>query len=120
MIGNLMHLAMGVTGSQRVEWSAFKKRYTNGVGHKVNTYAQTPTPIRGSVQPVPTRMYQVLGLDAEKRYVTLYTPAGVVGARRDGTGDRIAYKGLAYVAESSTDWQLQAGWAAVLCVEVPA
>lgn len=117
MIGNLLTLAMGVTGSQTVQWQRFKSRTTNAAGHKVPVYYDAAS-LRGSVQPVPQSRYQALGLDFAKEYVTLYTLAGVVGVERDGAGDRIVWNGKTYNAESDTDWTAQAGWRAVLCVRI--
>jgi hypothetical protein len=119
MIGNIASLALGVVGSQSVQWERFLRRHTNNVGHKVPQY-EPAKPLRGNVQPVPTARYAALGLDFAKRYVTLYTPAGVVAVSRDEAGDRIAYDGRTYVAIDETDWLAQAGWVAVLCVEVKA
>ncbi len=118
---NLLTLALGVCGSQPVTWERVTGRADNAAGYTVSNYA-APAPIRGSVQPVPQRLYQQLGLDFERKYVTLYTVAGVVAVGRDESGDRITYNGEAYICESATDWLAQAGWVAILAVKakVPA
>lgn len=119
MIGNILSLAMGAIGSQTAAWQKFKDRTTNEAGHKVQSYYPTKN-IVGSVQPVSQKAMQALGLDMNKRYVTLYTPADVVAVERDGSGDRIVYAGDVYLCESDTPWRAQAGWVSVLCVKVPA
>jgi hypothetical protein len=119
MIGNLLSLAMGVVGGQPVTLSRFTGRAENAAGYTVPTYAD-PVAIAGHVQPIPQRLFQALGLDWAKEYVTLYTPAGVVVVGRDESGDKITYNGATYLCESSTDWLGQAGWVAVVAVKVPA
>lgn len=116
--GNLLGLALGVLGSQSPTWERFTGRAANAAGYQVPTYA-APVAIAGSVQPIPTRLFQALGLDFQKEYVTLYTPADVVGVGRDESGDRITYNGERYLCESATDWQTQAGWVAIVAVKVP-
>lgn len=119
MIGNLLSLAMSVTGTQPVSWAKFKSRSTNSAGHVVPTY-YAARPITGQAQPISQKLYQALGLDWNKKYITLYTPAGVVSVDREGSGDKITYNGETYLAESDTDWSAQAGWKSVVCGRVPA
>jgi hypothetical protein len=116
--GNLLTLAMGLVGpSGPIALRRFTGQEENAAGYQVPTYA-APAAIEGRVQPVPQRLYQALGLDLTKDYVTLYTPANVVAVDRDGAGDRITYNGRTYSCESATDWQAQDGWSSVLCVRV--
>lgn len=116
---NLLSLALGVIGAQPVTWARFIDRTENSAGYQVPNYAAAVA-IQGSVQPIAKRLYQALGLDFEKSYVTLYTPAGVVTVGRDGSGDKITYNGATYLCESATDWSAQDGWSAVVAVKVPA
>jgi hypothetical protein len=116
---NLLALAHRVIPPQRVEWQRVTSRAENAAGYTVSTYAAA-VPIRGTVQPVPQTKYQALGLDFNREYVALHTPAGVVSVGRDESGDRITYNGSTYLCESLTDWHAQAGWAVVVAVKVPA
>jgi hypothetical protein len=116
---NLLALAQRVIPPQRVEWARMTGRTENAAGYTVATYAAA-VPIRGNVQPVSQAKYQALGLDFNREYVTLHTPAGVVSVGRDESGDRITYNGATYKCESSTDWSGQAGWVSVVAVKVPA
>lgn len=117
MIGNLLSLAMSVTGRQSVKWERFKGAPENEAGYNVRTYYPAKN-ITGHVQPIPQSLFTKLGLDFSKEYVTLYTPAGVVTVDRDESGDRITYNGRIYIAEDGTDWSGQAGWSAIRCVRV--
>lgn len=116
---NLLQLALGVVGAQPVQWRRNTGRTTNAAGYQEPAYAD-PAPITGNVQPVPQKMFQLLGLDLNKEYVTLYTPASVVAVGRDGSGDKVVHDGKTYLCESSTPWAAQAGWSAVVAVRVPA
>jgi hypothetical protein len=112
-------MAQRVIPPQAVTWERMTGRAENAAGYTVPTYAPA-VPIRGNVQPVPQTKYQALGLDFNREYVTLHTPAGVVAVGRDESGDRITYNGATYLCESLTDWSGQAGWVAVVAVKVSA
>lgn len=115
--GNLLKRALHLTGSQAVTYRRFSGRTTNEIGLDVSSYAD-PVEIKGSVQAVPRSTYEQLGLDFQKRYVTLYTVAEVLDLQRDISGDMIEFGGKTYQLVSSTDWQPMDGWQSVLCVEV--
>lgn len=117
MIGNLLSLAQGVIGVQPVAWERMTGRTENAAGYQVATYAAAVT-LRASVQPVPQKMFDLLGLDRNREYINVYTPGGVVAVGRDESGDRLTYAGRVYVAESETPWLPQAGWSQVLAVRV--
>lgn len=119
MIGNLLALAQSVIGVQPVTWRKFLSRNENAAGYEVAVYDDAK-PIEATVQPVPRKMYDTLGLDYNREYVTLYTPAGVVCVSRDGSGDKVIHDGKTYVCESGTDWKAQAGWVSIVAIKVPA
>lgn len=116
---NLLGLALGAIGAQRAQLAKFTGQTTNAVGHRVASYA-APVPIVASVQPVSEKVYQAMGLDFNKDYVTIRTQANAVAVDRDGKGDKVLYNGKTYLCESSTDWAAQAGWVAIVAVRVPA
>jgi hypothetical protein len=118
MIRNIMGLALSVVGRQPVMWERFRGRTENRAGYWEKSYYPAQRLKDANVQPIPQKMYQALGLDFGKQYMTLYTPAGVVAADRDECGDRITWGGVMWVAESDTDWSQQAGWTAITCVRV--
>lgn len=115
---NLLGLAMTAIGQQTPTVYKFVSRATNAAGIDVPTYA-AGVPVSGSLQAVPTRDYERLGLNWDETYVMFYTPYQLITVARDGSGDRLVYGGLHYVCESMTDWQQQDGWNAVLAVNVP-
>lgn len=117
MLDNLLNIAMGVTGNQKVTYSAYTGRVTNAYGVDVATYA-TGVETDASVQPVPRDVYQVLGLDFRKFYFDVYISKDVIGVKRDVSGDKIEYNGETFQCMSITDWYAQNGWVTVLCVRI--
>lgn len=115
---NLLNQALSLIAAQPVMLRRFTGRTVNSIGEYVNTWA-AGVAIVGSVQAVPQRMYEQLGLDWNRDYVTLYTSEQVIEVNRDGTGDRLVYGGRHYLCESLTDWYGQDGWNAVIAVHVP-
>lgn len=118
MIGNLLSLAMGVVGGQPLQLSKFLGRTTNAAGYHESTYA-APVAIQGHAQPVPRKLYQALGLNFERAYITIYTPANVVTVARDGSGDKVTYDGATWICEEATTWAAQAGWVVVTAIKAP-
>ncbi len=116
---NLLGLALSVIGQQTVTVYKFLNRATNAAGLDVPAYA-AGVAVQGSVQPIPQRNYEALGLDMLQTYVMFYTPYALIAVARDGSGDRFVYGGLHYLCESKTDWRQQDGWNAVIAVNVPA
>lgn len=119
MFGNLLLDALGVIPSQQgVQYLRAISRTTNEAGYDVNDFA-APVPVpQSSVQAVPRSMYEFMGLDQQKDYVTWYVPRTVVDLQRDTPGDHMTWNGMRYQLQSETDWSGQDGWTGVLCVKV--
>ncbi|ENG2644832.1 hypothetical protein ABTQ74_002860 [Salmonella enterica subsp. enterica serovar Banana] len=113
---NLLNLALGVIGSQTLEYHAFTGRQTNAAGYDIAEYAD-PAPVVGSFQPVPRAQYANLGLDYQKTYWNFYVSADLLDVARDVSGDQLVFNGKRYQCESITPWRSIDGWNAVLCSE---
>jgi hypothetical protein len=116
---NILKQALSAIASTPVQYFAFVSRVGNAIGLLETTFA-APVTIRGSWQPVPRAMYEKLGLDFTKNYVTFYSVQFIGDVSRDRTGDNFEFNGKRWQVESSNDWQAIDGWNGVLCVEVPA
>lgn len=114
---NLLAMALGVIGSQTVEWRRYTGQTTTAAGLKVDTWAD-PVPLAGSLQPVDSAVLHNLGLDWTKSYARFYAPADVGQVQRDRTGDKLTWNGRTFQVLDKSDWFGQDGWAGVLCVEV--
>lgn len=116
--GNILGMAFNVITPQCVGYRPYIQRTLNDVGVWEAQLYGSPVQLRGSLQPVPRTRYEVLGLDFQKNYVTLFIERGVIDIARDVAGDEFAYAGKLYHAESKTPWFAQDGWDSVLAVEV--
>lgn len=116
---NLLKMAQRAVGSQTVMYSRFSGRETNALGYDVAVY-HPATALRGNLQPVPRSLYERMGLDLQKSYVTFYTDTAVLDISRGVSGDQFTYAGRIYQCQSITNWLEQDGWVAVLCVDVGA
>lgn len=115
---NLLALAMGPIARQTLQHRAWVSRATNAAGDYVSVFAD-PMTITGSFQSVNRNTYQLLGLNLQKDYASLYTQADVQTLDRDREGDLLIFAGEIWQAESDQDWRAIDGWRKILCVRVP-
>lgn len=113
---NLLNRAHKLLGFQSFQYLAFKSRVTGTTGLDVATYAKAVN-LQGSVQPVPRRMYEFMGLDFQKNYYYVYVAQNVFDVTRDISGDQIIFNGMKLQCESVTKWFAMDGWTAILCIE---
>lgn len=116
---NVLGLALAVISPQGFHLFPFVGNVRQPTGVDLPTYGSAK-PSQGSIQPVPRRNYETLGLDMAKEYVTLFTPVPVRAIERDGAGDVFVYGGKYYHAQDRTNWLQQDGWNEVLGVAIPA
>jgi len=115
---NVLSIALRAIQPQPLTHLAFVSRSVNSAGDWVTVY-DDPVDIAGSMQAVDKRLYQELGLDLAKNYMTLYTTANVRPTARDRSGDLVTYGGRTWLCESDGDWAVADGWRRLLVVEVP-
>lgn len=113
---NLLGLARKVIGFQRATLYRWSSLTEGADGANTPTY-QPPQPITASIQAVPRMMYESLGLDLQRNYITVYTNVPLHDNDRDQCGDLIDYGGRRYLVESNTDWLNQDGWAGSICCD---
>lgn len=114
---NILNQALRVIAAQNFSYFAFTGRATNDTGLIVATYARAVS-VKGSWQPVPRSMYEVLGLDLQKNYANAYVRQDIIDVERDVSGDQFSFNGQRYQCESATKWEPIDGWVQVLCVQV--
>jgi len=117
---NILALAQTVTATQPVSWRAWQSRSPNAAGDLVDVYAAAQALTDTSVQAVNKKLYQTLGLDFARSYVTVLTSHDIKATARDRSGDVIIWQGRYWRCESDADWRPIDGWRRMLCVEVPA
>ena len=111
-------MALSVIASQSFGWRQFTGRTVNGIGIDIPSYAPSVL-LRGSVQPVPRTLFQELGLDWKRKYITIFNFHQVTGVERDSAGDRVDFDGKEFQVLSEDEWTNLDGWSETLCVEVP-
>lgn len=114
---NILAQALSVIGQTSFSYYKFLERVTDEYGIDVPLYAE-PVTITGSLQPVPRNLYQNLGLDLNKNYITVYSTSPLFDVRRDTSGDNIVWAGLVFQALSANDWKAVDGWQSVLFIQV--
>lgn len=115
---NLLNLALKHIRPQRILWQKFTGRTNNARGIDVPTYAAA-VEISASVQAVPSSLYNSLGLDRQKKHVSIFTTTPLTAVERDGMGDLIEYAGEQYLVLMLTKWAAQDGWSQGVCIEQP-
>lgn len=116
---DLLAQAMGAIAPQVVQWRKAIGRTPNAQGRETAVYAPA-VDVLGSFQPLSAARVAYLGLDASKRYATLYTHAKISGAGDEKAADEVWYGGEWYNAQAHSSWDAQDGWRPVILVFVKA
>lgn len=115
---NILNLALGVIAAQTIQWLQFNTETVQS-NMAVSLSYKSPVAIKGSLQPVPRHLLELLGLDMNKSYVNIFTSNNVIDIERDISSDRFTFGGNTYQGLSSTPWANIDGWNQILCVQVP-
>ena len=117
MFGNLLNQALKIIPKQTFIYYKFKKVEINNIGNKVNSYEQ-PITMQGSVQAISQDMYEKLGLDWSKKYISVHASIDVRNADNDQPApDKIVWNNKEYLVTKQTNWYTQDGWNKVIAVE---
>lgn len=102
---NLLAMANRAIGFSSATHRRWKETAEDGAGQLTPLYFPDED-IKASIQPVPRTMVELMGLDVQKDYVTVYTTADVKvrDTERNVTGDLLFFEGHTYQAESNTTW----------------
>ena len=87
------------------------------MGRDVPNYDEAVT-LTGSVQAVPNKMYEQLGLDFNKNYKTVFCSALIQSIAENIQPDRIVYDGRTYDVVENKNWYETNGYTKILVVEV--
>lgn len=117
MIKNLMKMASTVIPLQSMSYTPYASLTINDVGLEVTTYGTTQT-LKASIQAVPRTTYEALGLDFQKKYVSVFIERNLLDLGRGVSGDKFTYNGETYQVESETDWYNVDGWTSLMAVQI--
>lgn len=113
---NLLNAALRIIPKQQIIWRKFAGFEVDEQGLKINRYAEG-VELTGSVQAVDRNIYDQLGLDQEKEYLTVYAPADIKGVSGQNAPDIIEFGGAAYKVVRNYPWYFYNGWAGVVVIK---
>lgn len=114
---NLLQMASQLITFQTLVYYKDLGRSLNSVGQDVTQYA-IGVPVRGSFQPIPRKLYPILGLDLQKDYYNFYSSTNILDIDRDISADQFGYNGQRFQCVSDNDWFIQDGWKGVLLIHI--
>ena len=114
---NVLATAQTQIRKQTIIYRQHTGRSANTAGLFVDTYAPDVTR-RAGVQPVSRALYEKMGLDFEKSYISILDTESIFDTSRDTSGDRIVFNGQVYKVNGKSDWETSAGWNRVVCVRI--
>lgn len=119
---NLLPIAMSATAvlgcNKQFEFYKYIGSKLDEMGRDVPDYAEPPLIYTGSIQPVPNRMYEQLGLDLNKNYKTIFCPELMLSIAESIQPDRIVYESRTYQIIDNKDWYETNGYTKIIMVEI--
>jgi len=114
---NLLNTAFNLISKTSFQWYPQSGRTLNEIGVWVSGYA-APITLYGSIQAVSRDVYQALGLDYQKNYISIHVSSPLVDIGRGHSGDKINWKGIDYQLTSEVNWYSIDGWTKVMAIEL--
>lgn len=118
---NLLPIAMNATSilgcNQQFEFYQFQGSTLDDLGRDIPQYSD-PINLKGSIQAVPNKMYEQLGLDLDKNYITVFCPQLIQSLAQNNQPDRIIWNNRTFEAIETKDWTNLNGYTKALFVEI--
>lgn len=118
---NLLPIAMNATSilgcNQQFEFYQFQGSTLDDLGRDIPQYSN-PINLKGSIQAVPNKMYEQLGLDLEKNYITVFCPQLIQSLAQNSQPDKIIWNNRTFEAIETKDWTNLNGYTKALFVEI--
>lgn len=118
---NLLPIAMAATSilgcNKPFEFYKFLTQTVDDYGRDIPQYADAVI-LTGSIQAVPNKMYEQLGLDLNKNYKTVFSPALMESLAESLQPDIIKYNGKTYQIVENKNYYETNGWTKALIVEI--
>lgn len=113
---NLLNMASQLIARQPFMLYRYIGREYGAAGELVIQY-DDPVTLLGMVQPVPRSVFEKMGLNMSRNYITVHVPSDAIGLQRDSSGDYIRWGSKWWTVESRTDWFDVDGWQELLCIQ---
>ncbi len=121
MVLNLLPIAMAATQilgcNKQLEFYKYLGSVLDDMGRDVPAFAD-PVIITGSVQAVPNRIYEQLGLDLNKNYKTVFSTELLQSIAEGIQPDRLVYDSRTYEIVENKNWYETNGYTKILMVEL--
>lgn len=118
---NLLPIAMAATAilgcNKPFKFYKFLTSSLDDYGRDIPEYSE-PVTLTGSIQAVPNKMYEQLGLDLDKNYKTVFCPALMRSLAESLQPDIIEYNGGRYQIVENKNYYETNGWTKALMVEL--
>lgn len=118
---NLLPIAMSATSilgcNQQFEFYQFQGSTLDDLGRDIPQYSD-PMNLKGSIQAVPNKMYEQLGLDLDKNYITVFCPQLIQSLAQNSQPDKIIWNNRTFEAVETKDWTNLNGYTKALFVEI--
>lgn len=118
---NLLPIAMNATSvlgcNQQFEFYQFQGSTLDDLGRDIPQYSD-PINLKGSIQAVPNKMYEQLGLDLEKNYITVFCPQLIQSLAQNSQPDKIIWNNRTFEAVETKDWTNLNGYTKALFAEI--
>lgn len=118
---NLLPIAMNATSvlgcNQQFEFYQFQGSTLDDLGRDIPQYSD-PINLTGSIQAVPNKMYEQLGLDLDKNYITVFCPQLIQSLAQNSQPDKIIWNNRTFEAVETKDWTNLNGYTKALFVEI--
>lgn len=115
-LGNVLLRALSAVPPSTLIYKKFKgnKKALNGI--LIPSYNAPITISNASIQPLPTRIYQMLGLDFQSDYRRVFVPTSAVSLDGQISSDVFEFDGRTWHAIGNTVWHSYDGWNELIVV----
>lgn len=115
-LGNVLLKALSAIPPSTLIYKKFNgnKKALNGI--LIPSYNAPITISNASIQPLPTRIYQMLGLDFQSDYRRIFVPTSAVSLDGQISSDIFEFDGRTWHAIGNTVWHSYDGWNELIVV----
>lgn len=115
-LGNVLIKALGAIPPSTLVYKKFSenKRALNGM--LIPSYNAPTTISNASIQPLPTKIYQMLGLDFQRDYRRIFVPTSAVSLDGQLSADIFEFDNRTWHAIGNTVWHSYDGWNELIVV----
>lgn len=115
-LGNVLTKALGAIPPSTLVYKKFaeNKRALNGM--LIPSYNAPITISNASIQPLPTKIYQMMGLDFQRDYRRIFVPTSAVSLDGQLSADIFEFDNRTWHAIGNTVWHSYDGWNELIVV----